>query len=80
MSDGTYQPVAGNFIAVDYLKTAGLTLKKGRWFSDKRGQYEVVINETFAKARFGNEDPVGSPFGCWSRATTITRWSESSAM
>jgi putative ABC transport system permease protein len=62
MPDGTYQPVAGNFIAVDYLKTAGLTLKKGRWFSDKRGQYEVLINETFAKTRFGNEDPVGKSF------------------
>lgn len=62
MKDGTYQPVAGNFVTADYWKTAGLTLKKGQWFSSKRGEYGVVINETFAKARFGDEDPIGKSF------------------
>jgi putative ABC transport system permease protein len=62
MPDGTYQPVAGTFVAADYLKTAGLALKKGRWFSSKRGEFEVVINETFAKTRFGDEDPIGKSF------------------
>jgi putative ABC transport system permease protein len=62
MPDGTYQPVAGNFVAADYQKTAGLALKKGRWFSGKRGEFEVVINETFAKTRFGDEDPIGKFF------------------
>jgi putative ABC transport system permease protein len=62
MPDGSYRPVAGNFVAADYFKTAGLTLKKGRWFSDKRGEFEVVINETLAKARFGDEDPIGRSF------------------
>jgi putative ABC transport system permease protein len=62
MPDGTYQAVAGNFVAADYQKTAGLALKKGRWFSDKRGVFEVVINETFARTRFGDEDPIGKSF------------------
>ena len=62
MPDGTYRPVAGTFVAADYLKTAGLVLKKGRWFSGKRGEYEVVINETFARTRFGDEDPIGKSF------------------
>jgi len=62
MADGTYQPVAGNFVTADYWKTAGLTLKKGQWFSSKRGEYGVVINETFAKGRFGDEDPIGKSF------------------
>jgi len=59
MADGTFQATAGNFVSSDYQKTAGLTLKEGRWFSEKRGAYEVVINETMAKTRFRDRDPVG---------------------
>ena len=62
MADGTYRSVAGNFVTADYWKTAGLTLKKGQWFSSKRGEFGVVINEAFAKARFGDEDPIGKSF------------------
>jgi putative ABC transport system permease protein len=62
MADGKYQPIAGNFVTADYWRTAGLTLKKGQWFSSKRGEYGVVINETFARARFGDEDPIGKSF------------------
>jgi len=62
MPDGTYQAVAGNFVSADFLKTSGLVLKKGRWLSGKRGDYEAVVNETFAKARFCDEDPIGKTF------------------
>lgn len=62
MPDGTYQAVAGNFVGADFLKTSGMVLKKGRWLSGRRGDFEAVINETFAKARFGNEDPIGKSF------------------
>jgi len=62
MPDGTYQAVAGNFVSADFLKASGLVLKKGRWLSGKRGDLEAVINETFAKARFGTEDPIGKSF------------------
>lgn len=58
MPDGSYQPVAGSFVTENFLQTAGLTLKRGRWLSDK-GVYEVVINETLARARFGDENAVG---------------------
>jgi putative ABC transport system permease protein len=59
MSDGSYQPVAGSFVAENFLEVAGLRLKSGRWLTDKRGPMEVVINETLARNRFGREDPVG---------------------
>lgn len=62
MPDGTYQPVAGNFVGADFMETAGLVLKKGRWLSGRRGEFEVVINEAFARARFGDDDPVGKSF------------------
>lgn len=62
MPDGRYQPVAGNFVGEDFLRTAGLRLVKGRWLSGNRGEYEVVINEAFARARFGDADPVGQSF------------------
>jgi putative ABC transport system permease protein len=59
MADGTYQPSAGSFVDADFYKVAGLTIMRGRWFSDKRGTIEVVINETLARTRFGTENPVG---------------------
>jgi putative ABC transport system permease protein len=62
MPDGRYEPVAGNFVSADYLKAGGMVLKRGRWLSGRRGQFEAVVNETFAKARFGQEDPIGKSF------------------
>jgi predicted permease len=59
MADGTYQATAGNFVSADYQQTAGLKMKEGRWLSGKRGVNEVVINETLAKTRFGDRDPIG---------------------
>ncbi|GAB1487970.1 ABC transporter permease [Opitutaceae bacterium] len=59
MSDGSYVPTAGSYVAPDYLSTAGARLLKGQWFSGDRGKVEIVINEAFAKARFGDEDPIG---------------------
>lgn len=58
MPDGSTQPAAGNFVAENFLETSGMTLTRGRWLKDSSG-YEVVINESLAKARFGDEDPVG---------------------
>jgi putative ABC transport system permease protein len=62
LEDGTFVPTAGSFVSEDYQKTAGLVMKKGRWLTGKPGQFEAVINETFAKARFGDKDPVGLSF------------------
>jgi putative ABC transport system permease protein len=62
MPDGSYRPVAGNFVGADFLKVSGLPLKRGRWLSGRKGAFEVVISESFAKARFGDEDPIGKSF------------------
>ena len=62
MPDGSYTTVAGDFVAPDFLKLAGIVLKKGRWLSGRRGENEVLINEEFAKIRFGKEDPIGKSF------------------
>lgn len=62
MPNGTFLPVAGNFVSADFLAASGLTLVKGRWLSPQRGAVEVVINESLAKARFGEQDPIGSSF------------------
>jgi putative ABC transport system permease protein len=59
MADGTFQAVAGNFVSSDFNQAAGLTLKRGRWFTKKTGVVEVVISETLAKTRFGDRDPIG---------------------
>jgi putative ABC transport system permease protein len=62
MKDGTFRPVAASFVSPDYLRTAGITLVRGEWYSGKRGDAEAVINETMARERFGDEDPIGQYF------------------
>jgi predicted permease len=62
LEDGSFVPAAGNFVSSDFQKTAGLVMKEGRWLSGKPNQFEAVINETFAKARFGDREPVGLSF------------------
>jgi predicted permease len=46
----------------DYLTAMGIPLKRGRFFSphdDERSQPVAVIDETFARKYFPNEDPIG---------------------
>jgi predicted permease len=62
MQDGTFQPVAGNFVSKGFQKAAGLRLKRGRWLLADKKVDEAVINETMARARFGNVDPIGQSF------------------
>jgi putative ABC transport system permease protein len=62
MADGSYEVSSASFVSSDLQETAGLRLKEGRWLSGKRGTVEAVINETLAKARFGDRDPVGLSF------------------
>jgi putative ABC transport system permease protein len=62
MKDGSFRPVAASFVSPDYLRTAGITLVRGEWYSGKRGAAEAVINETMARERFGDEDPIGQYF------------------
>ena len=62
MKDGTYRPIGATFVSPGYLKTAGITLLRGEMYSGKRGPAEAVINETMARERWPNEDPIGQYF------------------
>jgi putative ABC transport system permease protein len=60
MPDGSEIGVERDCVSPEFLQTAGLTVVRGRWLPAKRNDgTEVVINETLAKKRFGNEDPIG---------------------
>lgn len=59
LADGSYRPIAGNFVSGNYQAALGLRMRGGRWFSEDRHVSEVVINETLARMRFGDANPVG---------------------
>jgi putative ABC transport system permease protein len=51
-----------NEVTDDFAQVMGLSFAQGRWFGkdDDGAHYEpIVINQTLAQARFGDEDPVG---------------------
>ncbi|MEP6819182.1 MAG: ABC transporter permease [bacterium] len=57
------QPSADFFsISDDYFKTLGVTVLKGRAFNQFDGEKApgvIIVNQTFAKKYFPNEDPIG---------------------
>lgn len=59
MLNGTYVPVSGSFVASNFQQVAGLTMKRGNWFSGRHWDSDVVINEAIEKARFDGFDPIG---------------------
>lgn len=60
MPDGAEVGIERDDVTADFRQTAGLTLVKGRWLQEKRdGTPQVVINETLARRRFGEKDPIG---------------------
>lgn len=59
MPQGNNVAVQSDLVTSNFDQVAGLRLKAGRWVGDKRWPLEAVINESFAKVRFGNENPVG---------------------
>lgn len=53
-------------ITPDYFRTMGTSVLKGRIFTERdvfNAPSVAIINETFARRFFGNEDPVGKRFG-----------------
>ena len=53
-------------VGPDYFATAGMTMLRGRDLTaadNERAPKVAVVNETFARHFFGNEDPLGRRFG-----------------
>ena len=48
-----------NQTSADLANVMGLRVLKGRWLADVEPRPVIVLNETTARLRFGNEDPVG---------------------
>jgi putative ABC transport system permease protein len=59
MSDGIFSEAAGSYVSDDFLQTAGMSLIRGRWLNGAGRRMEVVINERLARARFGEQNPLG---------------------
>ncbi len=50
------------FVSPDYFRTMGITLKQGRLFTindDEKAPQVAVIDESFARSMFPNENPIG---------------------
>src|SRR5262249_41403045 len=55
-------------VGPDYFETVGMTIVRGRSFTARdfdraSGQNVAIVNETFARDYFGEEDPIGRRFG-----------------
>ncbi len=55
-------------VGPEYFETVGMTILRGRSFTARdfdreSGQKAVIVNETFARDYFGEEDPIGQRFG-----------------
>jgi predicted permease len=56
-------------VGTEYFETVGMTILRGRGFTaqdNERAPKVAVINETFARYYFGDEDPIGRRFGRFS--------------
>jgi putative ABC transport system permease protein len=58
-------------ISSGYPGVVGLPLLKGRWTADDEPSPAVLVNETFARLIFENEDPLGQRLRIWSKVMTI---------
>jgi predicted permease len=68
---GTDGSVREDFVSVGYFDTLGMTLVRGRGFTerdDQRAPRVAVVNEAMARKFFGDDDPIGKRFGYGSAA------------
>jgi predicted permease len=66
--------ISNDVVGLNYFRTMGIALKKGRDFTDSDNEGStpvVVVNESFVKRHYGNEEPIGKrismrgPSGPW---------------
>jgi putative ABC transport system permease protein len=57
LADGTQVPVKVDYLSANFLETSGLRLVRGHL--PPQGGGDVMINESFARVRFGKTDPLG---------------------
>lgn len=50
---------AYNMVSSEFGRVLGMRLVKGRWLTDHEPGHAVMINESYARAVFGNSDPIG---------------------
>jgi predicted permease len=66
MRPGTDSVVREDFVWPGYFRTTGMTMQRGRAFSDQddvHGQKVAIVNQTMARHFFGGVDPVGHRLG-----------------
>jgi len=64
--DGKHIEVNSRDVSADYLKTLGVRLMRGRFFTDEEDASKpkvTLINEAFARKYYPGEDPIGQRFG-----------------
>ena len=57
LPDGDTVKAQVDYVSANFLQTSGMALRRGRMIAESGG--EVMINEAFARKRFGDRDPIG---------------------
>jgi putative ABC transport system permease protein len=71
---GSDTPAQWNGISPGYFETTGISLVRGRSFDDRdtpEGNKVIIVNETFAKRAFPNQDPLGKRIRSWRDENTL---------
>jgi putative ABC transport system permease protein len=57
LPDGDTVKAKIDFVSANFLQTSGMVLRRGRMIAESGG--EIMINESFARKRYGDHDPIG---------------------
>jgi predicted permease len=74
VAPGEQEEARINPVGRDYFRTVGMLLVRGRGFTEADvtdGPRVVVINETFARRHFPDQDPVGQRLSFWGQSREI---------
>ena len=66
-----------HFVTADYFSVLRMPLKAGRAFTDadvRQAPLVMIVNETLAKAAYGDEDPIGRRMACCEGEPDDPRW------